>query len=195
MCRTLWNWQVTLERDWNVTSDAIMNEPTTSINLVDLKAAVGSHFFVWSQLEAALREAVEELETACTPQKVRGIAQTIKRWKLLQDGFQNPNSAHSSFVNELFLTMSEGLDIRNKIAHGIVGWSVMSSTNDAHITTELAGEETTIPYEKLTSMNEQLMVLRSHLSRVTSITLEPERWKYSDLYTEVRNMLAEKTER
>ncbi|WP_417733491.1 hypothetical protein [Roseovarius sp.] len=169
-----------------------MNEPNTTIDLVELKGAVGSHFFVWSQFEVALAEAVSELETESSFQKTRGIAQTIKRWKQLQDGVSHPNPAHAAFIEELFSIMLEGLDIRNKIAHGTVSWSVEGDVTEAYIGADLGGEKKTIAYTTLTSMNEQLMTLRSHLSRVTSITLEPERWRHSDLYTEVRTILRRK---
>jgi len=164
-----------------------------NVSLKEVAASVGSIFIVWSQLERALRKAVSDVQLCEPKRSPHGIAQTLNLWKELNIDASQEHYAHHRFLEELNSVLSEGLEIRNRLAHGITGWSVASGDgNDAHITTLMYDQEITIQFTELRATISQLGYIASHMDRITSFTLHPAKWKHLDLHAEIREALQRK---
>lgn len=164
-----------------------------SVNHTDLKADVGNIFFVWSNLETALDKALIDLTQGDQQDDLHGIARKVERWALLHRTAIPENPPHHQFVKYIRDVLCDGLEIRNRLAHGIRGWSLgYYNDTEAGITTELNEQSVFISLKKLRSTTDQLNYLAMHLDRITSIALCPEDWKHSDLYTEVKDALRRK---
>lgn len=148
-----------------------------------LREAVGSLLFVWAQLERALRREVAVLDPEAQP---RGIAQLIAAWSAGHAKRLNGRPSDLDFVNELAATMVFALDIRNRLAHGICGWSVDEA---GWIETELNGTVTRTTLADLHAVMDRINTLSSHLPRVTSFSIQPARCRHSDLHGEIRAMM------
>ena len=169
---------------------------TAKVSLSEIRESVGFVFFVWSRLERALREAVHEMDASVPKRTGRGIAQTLDLWHELHMNALPQNTLHSEFIQELLALFTEGLEIRNRLAHGIIGWSVAGGDkNDAYISTLMNDKEVIIHLAELRSITDQMGSVFNHLDRLTSFALKPDRWKHSDLHAEIRNLLQRSRER
>ncbi len=160
------------------------------LGLDDLKTAVGSHFFVWSFLERQLAQSLGCLERQNTTQAVYGISRVLERWKKLHGEVAGENTSNADFVEELFVTMSEGLEIRNRIAHGITGFNAEGGTaSNVFIQTALNGKSREISYEDLTLTNERLNYIASHMDRVTRAVLHLDSTASENIRSEISSFL------
>lgn len=164
---------------------------TEKVSISEIRESVGILFFVWSGLERALSDAVNDLDDSSAPiRATRGIAQTLALWKELHISNLPQNTLHSELIQELFALFSEGLEIRNRLAHGINGWQVGSGDgSDAYISTLLNEKEVTIRLAELRSITLRLGSMSSQLSRITSFALNPNKCTHSVLHSEIRDLL------
>ncbi len=160
------------------------------VGLDDLKAAVGSHFFVWSFLERQLAQSLGYLERQSKTQAVYGISRILERWKKVHGEIAGENTSNAAFIEELFVTMSEGLEIRNRIAHGITGFNAEGGTaSTVFIQTALNGKPREISYEDLTLTNERLNLVASHMDRITSVVLHLDSTKSQNIRSDISSLL------
>lgn len=169
---------------------------TAKVSIHDLRESVGQLFFVWSRLERDLREAVADLDARTSKQLTRTIAQTLKLWKKLHLLTLPHNLPHKEFIHELFVLISQGLEFRNRLAHGINGMGVIGGEgNGAYISTVMNDTEVMIQLSELRIITNQLGYLSFQLGRISHFALNPDKWKNSVLHSEIRDGLQSKRDR
>lgn len=155
--------------------------PVTGLD--QLRGAVGSVFFVWADLETALRAELAAMDCTATP---HAAGQLVRVWLDAHAARLSASPAHLTFVNEIAAHMNAGRVLRNRLAHGIGNWSL---ANGGSIDTHLNGTVTRITLADIQVMVERMNTIASHLTRITSFTMHPERWRNSDMQSEIRAIL------
>ncbi len=160
------------------------------VGLRDLKQAVGSHFFVWSMLERNLKQALSELDVEGREKPVHGISRSLEQWRQLHEAATNGNPEHLELIDEVLAVIRSGLDMRNRIAHGIWGFDARGGTaSDVFIRTELNGVRKKITFAELELTNNRLGYIGSHIDRLTSAAIINEASSASNILAEVRQRL------
>ncbi len=168
--------------------NATIRDKTT---IKDLRECVGHLFFVWSQLERALRTAITEFDKDTPAKNMHGLTQTLALWKHHHLSALPHNTEHAAFIEEVFEVLSNGVDIRNRLAHGIQNYGLSGcDKKDAYITTTLNEKSETNYLTELRSLIDQLGKLSSNLSRISNFTKDPSRWDHINFYADVRNSLS-----
>ncbi|WP_170756509.1 hypothetical protein [Ruegeria lacuscaerulensis] len=167
------------------------NCKASAVTLRELREAVGIHFSAWSMLERSLQSALVDLETNGKKARRQSLSQKLNLWKQFHLDRTSEREIHKEFIAELHSILQSSLEIRNRLAHGITGWTALvpGRTDKASISTELNDEETAIEFEELQKITGQTGIIASHMDRITSYALEPDKWRHSDLHADIRKML------
>lgn len=131
------------------------------VSFVEMKASVGSILFLWSSIERELAKRIETLGSGANKNGAHTIAQKIARWESLQAAVSVDRPEHHALLQEIRERLNGALEIRNRIAHGVIGITAdpFGYRGDAHLETELNGEKRKHTYPEL----EQSMRILSHL--------------------------------
>lgn len=160
------------------------------VGLLELKQAVGSHFFVWSMLERNLKQALSELDVEGQEKPVHGISRSLDQWRQLHEAATHGNPEHLELIDEVLGVIRCGLDIRNRLAHGIYGMTAWGQTaSSVYIKTELKGVRSKITFEALELNNNRLGYIGSHIGRLTNAAINHEASSVSNILADVRRRL------
>ncbi len=131
------------------------------VSFVEMKASIGSILFLWSSIERELAKRIETLENGTNKNGAHTFAQKIARWENLQAEVSAERPEHQSLLQEVRERLNRALDIRNRVAHGLIGITAdpFGHHGDAHLETELNGEKRRHTHPEL----EQTMRILSHM--------------------------------
>ena len=141
-------------------------------------------------LERSLKKAASDLQHGTTLTAPQQVGQMLDLWKTLHINASEGRTKHQLFIQQMHAILSDGLIVRNRLAHGITGYGLADhAQSDAYVLTTLNGRDRRIKVQELQTITDNLGYLASHLGRITSFTTEPEKWKHSDLHSEIRDHL------
>jgi hypothetical protein len=138
------------------------DDPAISpVSFVEMKASVSSILFLWSSIERELTKRIEQLDDGKSRNGTHTLAQKIARWESLQAAVCEERLEHRELLNEVRDRLVMALELRNRIAHGLVGITAdpFGNRGDAHLETELNGEKRKHAHSDL----EQVMRILSHM--------------------------------
>lgn len=138
-----------------------VSEQIEPVTLQDMKASIGSILLLWSSVERELTQRIEALSDGQVKNGAHTISQKISRWKDLQAIACAERPEHKTLLTNVHERLTQALDIRNRIAHGLIGIAVdpFGHRGDAGLETEMNGEKRILRYGEL----EHLMRVLSHL--------------------------------
>ena len=138
-----------------------VDKQTEPVSFLEMKASVGSILFLWSSVERELAKCIEYLDDGSTKNGTHTVAQKITRWEGLQSAACAERPEHQALLREVRVHLTETLEIRNRIAHGLIGLTAdpFGHHGDARLETELNGEKRSLSHTEL----EQSMRVLSHL--------------------------------
>ena len=136
-------------------------EQTEPASFLEMKASVGSILFLWSSVERELAKRIENLEDGSTKNDAYTVTQKITRWEGLQRTACAERPEHQALLREVRERLTQALEIRNRIAHGLIGITAdpFGQHGDARLETELNGKKRILPKTEL----EHSMSVLSHL--------------------------------
>lgn len=142
--------------------------------MTDLKAAVGSILFLWSSLERTLGEQIDRLDGGASGPGVRTLSQKITRWQSLQSEVSANRPEHGALLAEILSRLGAALDLRNRIAHGLIGFRAdeQGDRGGACLTTELNGSRRQHGVAELNQMMRHLSHLSDAVASLTDAALE-----------------------
>jgi len=113
-----------------------------AVSYVEMKASVGSLLFLWSSIERELTKRIEQLDNGKGRNEAHTLAQKIARWESLQATVCDERTEHQELLTEVRTRLMMALELRNRVAHGLVGIMAdpFGNHGDAHLETELNGE-------------------------------------------------------
>ncbi len=117
-----------------------MSPDNDPYGLVALKLGIGSLFLLWGRVEHCLRQAVTEMVSDASLHPY-GIKSAIERWEELHRPVALRRPVHATILQDWGTALREALDVRNRIAHGLVGdWGRDNERGmEARLKTELNG--------------------------------------------------------
>lgn len=112
------------------------------VSLLEMKANIGSLLFLWSSVEREITKRIEQLEDETIKSTPHTFVQKIVRWESLQVAVCNERPEHRKLLTEVSVRLGVARELRNRIAHGLVGITAdpFGNRGDAHLQTELNGE-------------------------------------------------------
>jgi hypothetical protein len=137
------------------------DKQTEPVSFLEMKASVGSILFLWSSIERELAKRIEYLDDGSTKNGAHSVTQKIIRWEGLQSAACAERPEHQALLREVRERLTQALEIRNRIAHGLIGITAdpFGHHGDARLETELNGEKRSLPHAEL----EHSMRVLSHL--------------------------------
>lgn len=161
------------------------------VTLGELREAVGIYFSAWSMLERSLSSVLIEFGASEQNSQRQSISRKLNLWKQLHIDRTPERDTHHQFIAEIHSLLQNSLEVRNLLAHGITGFSALipGRSQKASISTELNDKQRTIEYGELQRITAQTGTIASHMDRITSYALEPNKCRHSDLHAEIREML------
>lgn len=158
------------------------------VSFVEMKAGVGSILFLWSSIEREIARRIEELDSGANKNGSYTIAQKIAHWESLQTAVCAERPEHQALLKEVRDRLAMGLNLRNRIAHGLIGITAdpFGHHGDAHLETELNGKKHKHTHSEL----EQVMRILSHMvwaiGSLTDATMQKDPRKAESAYVGIR---------
>jgi hypothetical protein len=131
-----------------------MPETAQTITFAEMKGAIGSLLFLWSDIERALTKAIGKLHVEEVPKSVHGISKSLNHWSLQVLAGAEDRPLQSQLCQRATGMLREALAIRNLVCHGLIGITAQRDLagDDAHLTVELKNEVRTLTYSELQEM-------------------------------------------
>lgn len=125
-----------------------------SVSFDQMKGAIGSLVFLWSEIERALGEANLELYAGEVPKSVRGISKSLTAWSQRVKSEGEDRALQTQLCGRVMDLLAEALAVRNLVCHGLKGISVMvdDAVDEAHLTVQLDGDERILTWSELQEM-------------------------------------------
>jgi hypothetical protein len=141
-------------------------QPFTAFN--DVKAMVGSIFFLWADLERALAEAVLVISRDNGAPAWRPFAQNLDRWRVQMMPRLDRDSL--TVLDEILRRIALTQDLRNRLAHGLTGFCTHDRNGrpEPGLETNLAGESRFHPLQDCDDLCRVLCHLPSAVGSLTS---------------------------
>ena len=175
------------------------SDPTPSravaVTLDDLKSAVGSLVFLWSDLERHLAQAISGMPTdAKIPHT---ISQKLETWRETHEPYIDCHPAHRDLVDEIHRDLIYALRVRNGICHGRTGWRVdpHGTGGDGGLEFSLNGRDEVILFADLKMLLDRINGIRGHLGRLTFAASSARGEHLDGLYQDIEDLMAPKRRR
>jgi len=149
-------------------------EPAEPVSAQDIKAAVGSMLFLWSDLERALRDALRTELFADRPEPVHQISRVLDLWSGRVGAAGPDRPLQREVCGRLRDLLGQALRVRNMICHGLVGYSAedRGRSREAHLVVELGGERRDLGWGELQAMFAWMSRSRWVIEDLTRAALE-----------------------
>lgn len=151
-----------------------MSRTADTITLEQMKGAVGSLVFLWSDIERALRAAIQTELFAGNRKSVHLISQALHVWseRVLLAGAGR--SLQSELCQRLTILLKEALVVRNLVCHGLIGYSadLPDRSQVAHLRVELGADSRVLTWDELQAMFQWLSQSGWLISDLTRAAME-----------------------
>jgi hypothetical protein len=125
-----------------------------TITFDQMKGTIGSLVFLWSGIEQALTEAIEDLHAERKLKSVHGISRSIDVWSLAVKQADNISTLQADLCDRLVKMLREALVIRNLVCHGLIGISAQRHIDgpEAHLKVQLGEDRRLLTWYQLDRM-------------------------------------------
>jgi len=120
-----------------------------------IKGTVGSLLLLWSRVEKALTASIRTLHAGEVPKTAHGIGKSLNVWSTRVMRGHGGRQLQKQICKQLVKHLKEALEIRNFVAHGLIGIAASfdrPGEADAHLTAELNGEHRVFTRQELEEM-------------------------------------------
>jgi hypothetical protein len=153
----------------------MINDDTT-VSFEQMKGAIGSLIFLWSQIERELSDSLDALQTDSSSKRPHGIGRRLELWSGQIQTHDEQRERASKLTDVLAAHLRESLSVRNLICHGLVGITakIHPEDNDAHLTVELGHSSKILTWTELQAMFGWMSRARWLIRDLTAASLEPD---------------------
>ena len=153
----------------------MVNDDTT-VSFEQMKGAIGSLIFLWSQIERELSVSLDALQTDCSSKYPHGIGRRLELWSGQIQTRDERRERASILTEVLSAHLRECLSVRNLICHGLIGITakIHPEDNDAHLTVELGDRSKSLTWAELQFMFRWMSRARWLIRDLTAASLEPD---------------------
>ena len=167
-----------------------MEEDSTinPVSFVEMKASVGSILFLWSSIEREITRRIVQLDDGKSRNGAHTLAQKIARWESQQAMVCAERPEHRELLAAVRTRLRMALELRNRIAHGLVGITAdpFGNRGDAHLETELNGEKRKHAHSDLEHVMRVLSQLVWAIGGLSDATLQKDPRKAESTYVAIR---------
>lgn len=156
--------------------DHEMVDDNTTVSFEQMKGAVGSLIFLWSQIERELAESLDALQIEGSSKSAHGIARRLDLWSNQIKSRSGQRELASRLTDVLAAHLRDSLSVRNLICHGLTGISakIHSEGKDARLTVELGDIRRSLTWTELQIMFGWMSRVRWLIRDLTTASLEPD---------------------
>jgi hypothetical protein len=151
-----------------------MSDQADTITLDQMKAAVGSLLFLWSDIERALRAAFATEPFAGNRKPVHLISQALQVWseRVMPRGGDRP--LQRELCQRLHELLKDALLVRNLICHSLIGYSAQPpyQTQEAHLLVAIGEETRALTWNELQAMFRWMARSRWLIDDLTAAAME-----------------------
>jgi hypothetical protein len=165
------------------------NAQKSTYGHLELREAVGDLFFVWSDAEQAIRNQIKVLDPTSDTARIQGISRWINHLKKLHHDVAQGRVNHILAIDEVVQFLSDALEDRNLIAHGIRGWHGNIDHDAAILVLELDQRNKELSLASLRSTTRKLSFVAFQLSRLTFAALHPDKPDIDNIYEDIGKRL------
>ena len=153
------------------------HEKNVTVTFEQMKGAIGSLLFLWSQIEKELADSLSVLQDDRLPKATRGIARSIDLWSGEIQRRAGQDVLTNQLRNHLVDHLREALNVRNLVCHGLIGITarIGSADAEAHLTVKLDDVTRTLSWTELQSLFERMSKARSLIRDMTMAASNPVR--------------------
>ncbi|MCK0137838.1 hypothetical protein [Aliiroseovarius sp. F47248L] len=152
----------------------VNNDNTVSFE--QMKGAIGSLIFLWSQIERELSDSLDVLQTDHSSKHPHGIGRRLELWSYQLQNRNIRRERAAKLAEVLSAHLSKSLCVRNQICHGLVGITakIRPEDTDAHLTVELGGRSNSLTWTELQEMFGWMSRAGWLIRDLTTASLEPD---------------------
>jgi hypothetical protein len=160
----------------------MVNDDNT-VSFEQMKGAIGSLIFLWSQIERELSDSLDALQTDHSSKLPHGIGRRLELWFSQTQNHSERRERAAKLAQVLSAHLSKSLSVRNQVCHGLVGITakIRPEDNDAHLTVELGGSSNNLTWTELQEMLGWMSRARWLIRDLTTASLEPDHQKAEKL--------------
>lgn len=151
-----------------------MSEGSDTITLDQMKAAVGTLLFLWSDIERSLHAAIETELFNGKPSSVHQISKALRVWseRVAEAGEGRP--LQTALCLQLYSSLKEALVVRNLVCHGLVGYSaeVPHKSQAAHLLVDLGADRRVLTWAELQTLFQWMSQSRWLIRALTEAATE-----------------------
>lgn len=166
------------------------NAQSSTYGHLELRQAVGDLFFVWSDVEQAIRIQIEALETKSDSVNIQGIWRSIKHLEKLHYNVAQGRGKHTQVIDQVVKFLSDALADRNLIAHGIRGWHGNINHEAAFLRLELGQKHKELSLASLRSTTEKLSIIAFQLGGLTYAVTHADKSGIDNIYDDIGKRLS-----
>ncbi len=164
------------------------DEQIEPVSALEMHASIGSILVLWSSIERELAKHIEALDDGSAKNGAYSIAQKIVRWEMLQSKACAERPEHQALLAEVRDRLKHALDIRNRIAHGVIGFTAdpFGRHGDARFETEMNGEKRILTHAKMEHSKRVLSHLIWAIGSLSEAAIEKDPREAERAYTGIR---------
>ena len=155
----------------------MINDDTT-VSFEQMKGAIGSLVFLWSQIERELVESVDALQIAGlgSLKSAHGIARKIDLWSGQMQLRNAQRELASRLTDVLVAHLGEALSVRNLVCHGLIGITAKMHPkgDEAYLSVELGDVRKRLTWTELQIMFARMSRARWLIRDLTTASFEPD---------------------
>ncbi|WP_156022755.1 hypothetical protein [Thioclava dalianensis] len=158
--------------------DHKMINDNTTVSFEQMKGAIGSLIFLWSQIERELAESLDALQIkgSGSSKPAHGIARRLDLWSGQIQPRNGQRELASRLIDVLVSHLREALSARNLVCHGLIGITakIHPQGNEAHLTVELGDIRKKLTWTELQIMFRWMSRAHWLIRDLTTASLEPD---------------------
>jgi hypothetical protein len=131
-----------------------MSYPDQIVTFDQMKGAIGSLVWLWSEIEKELRVAIQRLQSDDPPKPVQGIRRSLDVWSTFILDVEQGRELQIHLCTRLKDALTEALAIRNLVCHGLIDITAKlhPTGREAHLTVELSDDRRILTWSELETM-------------------------------------------
>ncbi|WP_146735130.1 hypothetical protein [Thioclava sp. F1Mire-8] len=162
----------------------MINDHTT-VSFEQMKGAIGSLIFLWSQIERELAVSLDALQIkgSGSSKPAHGIARKLDLWSGQIQPLDGQRELASRLTDVLAAHLREALSVRNLVCHGLIGITakIHPEGNEAYLTVELGDISKSLTWTELQIMFGWMSRAHWLIRDLTTASLEPDHLRAENL--------------
>lgn len=151
-----------------------MPEAADTITLDQMRGAVGSLLFLWSDIERSLQAVIQTELFARDGPPVHQLSRALSLWSQRVMAASQGRPRQAQLCRRLTRLLSEALAVRNLVCHGLVGYyaQVSHGSQEAHLLVELDTDRRVLTWSELQGMFRWMSRSRWLIEALTGAAME-----------------------